>query len=181
MKISLTVLKPALASAKGRWQALSVKERKQLLIMVALVGFVGAWLTLTKPALDSLTYWEDELPRIRTQAKTLQLILADVEPPDIAGSTSRTQIQQLRLSLDYAGFAGTYLISQREGNLQVDFQQPADAEQLLAWLFTAKSYPGMAIQQLNLQRLDNKDAVDNASGLICAQVTMELVQTGKGL
>ncbi|PBK03617.1 hypothetical protein CNQ84_13650 [Pseudomonas abyssi] len=180
MKIPLTALQPAIANAKGRWQALSAKERKQILIMLVVVGAAVIWLTLVKPALDTLAHWEDELPRLRTQANTLQLVLADVGSPVIADSASQTPSQQLQASLDHAGFTGIYLINQREDKVQVDFQQPVDATQLMAWLFTISASPVMTVQQLSMQRSD-QDESHGLSGQVRAQVIMAMEQAGSGL
>lgn len=171
MKARLSALQPTLERMQGRWQALSAKERKQILAMVVVVGLAVVWLTLVKPALDTLAHWEDELPRLRTQAHTLESVLADVGAPAMASSATQTPAEQLRASLDYAGFADTYLIDQREGTLHIDFQQPTDAAQLLAWLLSTSASPGMTVQQLTLQRLD-EGGRHSPPGLVRAQVVM---------
>ena len=65
---------------------------------------------------------------------------------------------QLQASLDHAGFAGIYLINQREDKVQVDFQQPVDATQPMAWLFTISASPVMTVQQLSMQRSDQDES-----------------------
>ncbi|MEH6499580.1 MAG: type II secretion system protein GspM [Pseudoalteromonas distincta] len=179
MKARLNALQPALARMRGRWQALSAKERKQILAMVVVVGFAIIWLSLVKPALDTLAHWEEELPRLRTQANTLQMVLAEVGAPAMADSATQTPAEQLRASLNHAGFADTYLIDQRENTLHIDFQQPTDAAQLLAWLLSTSASPGMTVQQLTLQRLD-EGGLQSPPGLVRAQVVMATEQTGKG-
>lgn len=179
MKVQLNALRPTLERMVGRWQALSAKERKQILAMVVVVGFAIVWLSLVKPALDTLAHWEEELPRLRTQANTLQSVLADVGAPSMVSSAAQTPAEQLRASLDYAGFAETYLIDPREETLHIDFQQPTDAAQLLSWLLSTSASLGMTVQQLTLQRLEEGES-QSPPGLVRAQVVMATEQTGKG-
>mgnify|MGYP006399825729 FL=1 len=64
--------------------------------------------------------------------------------------------------------------------MQVDFQQPVDATQLMAWLFTISASPVMTVQQLSMQRSD-QDESHGLSGQVRAQVIMAMEQAGSGL
>jgi general secretion pathway protein M len=144
---------PVRARLAGHWQNLAPRERTQLLLMVAVLAGALLWLLFTRPALQTLRYWHDEMPRLRSQATALQAVLADVAPPATTGAqASRPAAERLSASLDQGGLAGTYSIHHTEAGWIVAVDHPTDATRLVAWLMRAPAELHLTIKQAVLER-----------------------------
>lgn len=149
-------LQPLRAQLQGRWKALTRRERGQVLAMLCVVTVAAVWLLGIKPALDTLRYWDGELPRLRSQAAALKDVLADVGGPAVvAGDAARDPAGRVRASLDAAGLAGAYRLSEAGAELQIEIERAADASRVAAWLLAAPGALGMTVNKAMLQRSED--------------------------
>ncbi|WP_447779895.1 type II secretion system protein GspM [Variovorax boronicumulans] len=172
-------LRPVLAQGQDRWRGLSRRERQQVVAMVIVVIVAAVWLLLAKPALDTLQHWGGELPRLRSQAAALKEVLADAGGPTAAPGDASLE-QRIRASLDAAGLVGTYRLREADAAWQIEFEGAVDVPRVMAWLLNAPARLGMAVQQVTLQRSEDR----GSSGLLDqvqarATVTVQR-QTGNG-
>lgn len=164
-------LQPSISQAVNRWHGLGPRERKQVLLMLGVLVAAVLWLLFTKPALDSLRYWDDEMPRLRSQAAALQDVLADVSTPlRVEDTSTQTVSERVGASLDQGGFAGTYQVRNSGPDLVVEFEQPVVSTQLVAWLMSAPAALGLSVKQVTLQRDHDKPA--GQTSRITATVTL---------
>lgn len=165
-------VQPVLARAQSRWRGLSRREHSQIALMAAVVVMAFVWLLLTKPALDTLQHWDNELPRLRSQAAALSDVLADVGSPAAAPSDSSLDpVGRIRASLDAGGLADGYQLRDTDSELEIEFESTTDTSRAMAWLLSAPAALGLTVQKVTLQRLE-----DSASAVqknhIRAKVTM---------
>jgi general secretion pathway protein M len=147
---------PILEQVQSRWRGLSQRERNQIAGMVAVVVMALVSLLLTKPALDTLGHWDNELPRLRSQAAALKDVLADVGRPAAAPSDSSLDTaSRVRASLDAGGLADGYQLREVDSALQIEFERSADASRVMAWLLSAPASLGMTVQKVTLQRFED--------------------------
>lgn len=153
-----TALQPTLLQVTARWHGLTSKERRQVLLMVAVVVVAIIWLLFTKPALDTLRHWDSELPRLRSQSAALHDVLAEVGGVQaISSAHEQPALERARNSLDQAGMTGIYRVVEDGGNLVVTFEQPVDAPRLVSWLINVP-VSGLTVQQASLERVGAHDA-----------------------
>jgi general secretion pathway protein M len=163
---------PILEQLESRWRGLSRRERNQIAGMIAVVVVALVWLLLTKPALDTLAHWGNELPRLRSQAAALKDVLADVGSPTPAPSDSSLDLaSRVRASLDAGGLAGGYQVREIDSALQIEFERSADASRVMAWLLGAPASLGMTVQKVTLQRLEESGS-DVQKNHVRAKATM---------
>ncbi|THF60461.1 type II secretion system protein GspM [Pseudothauera rhizosphaerae] len=163
-------LQPVHAQATSRWRGLAPRERKQILLMVAVLAGAAVWLLFTKPALDTLRYWGEEMPRLRSQAAALRDILADVGGvPSALGAQTGPPAARTSASLDQIGLAGTYRMREDGTTLIIGFEQPVDAARLTTWLLNAPAGLGLAVERATLQRIDGDEHGIKASVTLAAR------------
>lgn len=174
-------VQPLLVQAQDRWRNLSGRERKQIAAMVAVVAMAAVWLLLTKPALDTLQYWGNELPRLRSQAAALKDVLADAGGPGTAArGASGPPAARLRASLDAAGLAGGYQLREAGATWQIEFERTADVSRVMAWLLDAPASLGMAVRQVTLQRPDDGASSEPKNRLRASATVAVQEQPGNG-
>ncbi|UXH77429.1 type II secretion system protein GspM [Roseateles amylovorans] len=151
-------LKPLVDAAQDRWRALSPRERLQIVGMVVAVVATAVWLLWARPALASIRHWENELPRLRSQAAALKDILgADGQPAARPSAiTPQDRLQRLRASLDGAGLAGAYVLSDDGAAIHIEFDRAVDLSKGMAWLLAGPPTLQMKVAQFSLQRLDDR-------------------------
>lgn len=148
-------LQPAASRLGAQWRGLSERERRQVVLLVIVVVAAAAWLLLVKPALDALRHWDQELPRLRSQAAALQKVLAETgiqQASAPSGKGSDDAVSRVRASLDAAGLGGTYTLTQEASALRITFKS-VDARQLTHWLL-ALPPADLPITQATLARID---------------------------
>lgn len=164
-------VQPSVSQAVNRWHDLRSRERQQVLVMLGVLIAAVLWLLFTKPALDSLRYWADEMPRLRSQAVALQGVLADVgTPPPVEGMSTQPISERVRASLDQGGFAGTYQVRNSGSDLVVAIEQPVASTSLVSWLMNAPTALGLNVKQVTLQRDHDEPAGETSR--ITATVTL---------
>lgn len=154
-----TRLQPLLQHGRDRWHGLAARERLQLQCMAAVLLAALIWLLWVQPALHSLRYWGEALPRLRSQSVALQEVLAEVGGLQVAPG-NLPPAKRLAFSLDQAGLAGRYRLQSRGAELELTFTPAVDAVRLTTWLLHAPAALGLTVQQLTLERLENTEAAD---------------------
>ena len=143
----------------AHWHRLTPGERLQLKLLVTVLAAALIWLLGTRPALHSLRYWNEELPRLRSQSAALQEVLAEVGSPQAAQAPPlSTAIHRIALSLDQAGLAGSYRLQQSGTELCLFFTPTVDAYRLGAWLLHAPATLGLTVQHATLERGANSES-----------------------
>lgn len=164
---------------QGRWRALSDRERVQVVAMLVLVVGAAVWLLVAKPALASIRHWQEELPKLRSQAATLQEVLAEAGVVRVSLDTSpRDRTRQVVESLAAAGLAGRYRLAAPrtdagataraaraadgadadatsnavERPIEIEFLPTADTTQALSWLMQAPPGLRLAVERLTIER-----------------------------
>ncbi|MFT4173112.1 MAG: type II secretion system protein GspM [Rhodocyclaceae bacterium] len=169
-------LHPLLAHTADRWRSLTPRERGQVLLMIAVLCAALLWLVFTQPALRTLRHWQEETPRLRSQATALRRVLADVMPPhSVAEAPARPVVERLAASLDAGGLTGAYRIRPAGADWVVAFEQPVDAARLAAWLMNAPTTLDLTIRQATLQRA-HSDTPTRQDGRVTATLTFSTPQ-----
>ncbi|QXH49349.1 type II secretion system protein M [Pseudomonas fakonensis] len=132
--------------ARQRWQALAPRERRAVALAAALLGTLLCWQVLIAPALAAIEHWNQELPKLRSQAQALDALLAQRQAPP-AGELG----EALQQSLAQAGLQAHSRLSAEGGGWQLDWQQ-VPAEAAMAWLQREPPRLGLAVGRLALAR-----------------------------
>lgn len=145
------------------WRGLSLRERRAVALTALLLGSTLWWLGLIQPALSRIAHWEVETPKLRSQAQTLDGLLAQAPSPP----ASAQQEPALRQSLEHAGLAGHYQLQAVAGGWQLGFEQ-APAEAATGWLLQAPAQLGLTVVHSRLQRdpLAEPSATASFSGIV---------------
>lgn len=174
-------LQPILAQARSRWHGLSQRERKQLVWMVAVVIAALIWLLLVQPPLTTIRHWNNELPRLRSQAAALTEVLSDTAHPVMAtGDSSRKPAERVRISLDAAGLTGTYALREVGPALQIAFERSTDVSLVMDWLLNAPASLDMAVQQVTLERSEDSGSPVQKSHVRAKVTVVANRQPGNG-
>lgn len=169
---ALRGVKPSLHKAARYWQGLTARERKQVLLMSAILAGALAWLFFTRPALKTLNHWQQELPRLRSQQAALQTVLAEVG--GASPSASGTPQARLAQSLSAAGLSCKLHAEGQTIMLACD--QPVEATTLINGLLTAPALSGMRVTQATIARVK----AEGARTRVTASVMLAEQQQGKG-
>lgn len=173
--------KPSLAQYRARWQHLSARAQvawqglsprdKRLAtgMALALTGLL-TWLLLVQPALDKISYWQAETPKLRSQAEALEVLLREVARPPVGDNLE----QSLRQSLDSAGLGGHYQLQAPDAEtpawrLSLS-DAPADAA--LSWLLANAGQFSLEVVEVRLQRA-GEALPDNTAGTLSGTVRMD--------
>lgn len=166
---------PPLRKLGQYWRGLTARERLQVLMMAAILAAALLWLLFTRPALHSLSHWQQELPRLRAQHAALQTVLAEVGGASAMRDRAAPIQQRLEESLRAAGLGG-YELHAQQADWQVSFTQPVAAQALVSWLLSAPASLGMAVQQARIDRV----SAGEQSTRVIASVTLAGQQQRKG-
>jgi len=174
-------LQSVLAQARSRWRGLPQRERKQLVWMVAVVIAAFIWLLFIQPPLATIQHWNNELPRLRSQAAALTEVLSDTAHPVMAsGDSSRKPAERVRISLDAAGLTGTYALREVGPALQIEFTHATDISPVMDWLLGAPASLEMAVQQVTLERSEDSGSPVQKSQVRATVTVMANRQPGNG-
>ncbi|WP_338807614.1 type II secretion system protein GspM [Pseudomonas chlororaphis] len=162
------------AQARRYWNGLALREQRLLAGAAAVLGGLLVWLVLIEPALKKIDYWQAEIPKLRSQAEALELVLHQAGGPR-GGETGQSLEQSLRQTLDAAGLQGLYqLQAAGEGESQawhLSFQEaPADA--VVGWLLGNPRQFSLEVMEARLQRAGPAD-IDGTAGKLSGTVRMD--------
>ncbi|NMX56682.1 type II secretion system protein GspM [Pseudomonas sp. WS 5146] len=147
------------------WTGLAVRERRMLAGAGLILASLLTWLVLVQPALKKIDYWQVEIPKLRSQAEALQVLLQGVAAPRQADDSA------LRQALDGAGLQGHYqLQALAPGGWQLTFEN-APADRVVDWLLGNPRSFSLEVSEARLQRA--QDAVDNSAGTVSGTVRMD--------
>ncbi|TKJ75269.1 general secretion pathway protein GspM [Pseudomonas sp. CFBP13508] len=159
---------------QARWQPLALREKRMVAGMALVLVGLLIWLTLVKPPLARITFWQSETPKLRAQTEALEVLLRSVNLRPQGQSVG----QSLEQSLQAAGLAGHYQLQAAEGDawqLNVD-SAPADA--LLDWLLSQPSQLSLQVVEAQLRRA-NETSTDVTAGTLSGTVRMDQAQGAK--
>ncbi|MDH0300864.1 MULTISPECIES: type II secretion system protein GspM [unclassified Pseudomonas] len=139
-------IKANLGAARQRWRALAPRERRAVGAAGALLAVLFGWQVLIAPALARIEHWQAETPRLRSQAQTLDTLLA----PRLAARPTDLD-EALQRSLDDAGLQAHSRL-RVEGEARWLSWQQAPAEAAMAWLQRVPPRLGLSIGRLDLRR-----------------------------
>lgn len=151
-----------LAELRSRWQRLAPRERRVSSIAAVLLPGLLIWLALIEPALQRIEHWQQELPRLQSQARTLEQLLYDGNGPRQVGAESAEAL--LRKGLDAGGLAERYEL-QGEGRQWRLKLHAAPAPAVMDWLLGIASRLPLQVRQVQL-RGDGQDTDDRLSGVV---------------
>ncbi|WP_351061474.1 type II secretion system protein GspM, partial [Psychrobacter sp. TB20-MNA-CIBAN-0197] len=63
---------------QARWQPLALREKRMVVGMALVLVGLLIWLTLVKPPLARITFWQNETPKLRAQTEALEVLLRSV-------------------------------------------------------------------------------------------------------
>ncbi|OLF54039.1 type II secretion system protein GspM [Pseudomonas chlororaphis] len=163
-----------LAQARLYWNGLALREQRLLSGAAVVLGGLLVWLLLIEPALKKIDYWQAEIPKLRSQAEALEVLLHEAGGPR-GGDTGQDLEQSLRQTLDAAGLQGVYqLQASGEGDAaawHLSFQEaPADA--VVGWLLGNPRQFSLEVMEARLQRAGPAD-IDGTAGKLSGTVRMD--------
>lgn len=186
MKLTSRLHSPALArwtrTLQRQWLALSIKERRQMLVLAFLMAATLIWLLAVRPALQTRQYWQQELPRLHRQAAELeQMLRPQGQPPGATSLTARPWAELLQESLGQAGLSAH--IRMDEPDIHLDFSAATSASALIDWLVPACERLGLSVQHVRMERLDttdrpaqDPDSIDPLDAPVTALVQLQIRQ-----
>ncbi len=156
MKLTSRLHSPALArwmrTLQSQWLALSIKERRQIIVLAFLVSVTLIWLLAVRPALQARQHWQQELPRLHRQAAELeQLLQRRGQSPATAPPAARPWAALLQDSLEHAGLNAHIRVV--DPDIHLDFAAATSASDLIGWLVPASERLGLSVQHVRMERL----------------------------
>ncbi|NMG64157.1 hypothetical protein GPA19_04235 [Azoarcus indigens] len=165
------------ARLRGAWQALASRERMQLTLGLAALALGLGWLLGIRPALASLSYWEAELPKLRSQAQALEMVLDGAGAVAASTETGLALADRVGATLDRAGFAGSYRFidgAQADG-VQFELSIGVSAARFMPWLLDAPAALGLEIAGLALR----SGEAGGGQGVVLGTVSLRPARTAK--
>jgi general secretion pathway protein M len=161
-----------------RWRALSARDRMAVGGAALVMTFALLWLGFAKPALDNVTRWQRDLPKLRAQSAELDQILSGVPTaqPAAGASASGAPSEPPQASLDRVGLQGRYRIDLMVTDAppttgkappakawRIEFTEPVPAAKLFPWLLAVSARTDLELTGAVLDRTDSASA-DPAAG-----------------
>ncbi|HEX7868282.1 MAG TPA: type II secretion system protein GspM [Variovorax sp.] len=173
-----------------RWRALPSRDRFAVGAAALLVVLAFLWLALTRPALDAVARWQQELPKLRAQSAELDRLLAGV-PSARGGGTGPSESPQA--GLDRAGLKGLYQLQVVVADAppaagsappakawRIEFDKPVAAALVFPWLMAVSARSDIEIVGAVLDRVDGATATPaDPQGLVHGVVDLQSTQLYK--
>ncbi|UVH57826.1 type II secretion system protein M [Variovorax paradoxus] len=186
----LRPLQQSMREGMARWRALSARDRLAVGIAALLVTLAFLWLVLTRPALDTVARWQQELPKMRAQSTELDRLLAGV-PAARGGGAGPSESPQA--GLDRAGMQGLYRIQVVVADApasagstppvkawRIEFAEPAPADKVFSWLLAVSARSDIEVTGAVLDRADSAaEAAPGPQGLVRGVVDLQSTQLYK--
>ncbi|WP_194791603.1 type II secretion system protein GspM [Pseudomonas sp. UFMG81] len=149
------------AQGQAAWRALAGRERRALGLVTAVLASTLLWLAFIEPPLARIAQWQAETPKLRSQARALDELLAQVP----RAAAPEHNAAALRRSLEQAGLQAHGQLQEAADGWQLTWRQ-APAEAALAWMLQAPTAQGLTIAEAQLRRdpLATPDAPATFSG-----------------
>lgn len=154
-----------LHDATARWQALPARDRLAVGAAVVAMALLLSWLVFARPALDSVTRWQRELPRLRAQSAELDRLLSDVPAARAPATASASEAPQA--GLDRAGLQGLYRIDTLVADAppgagkpppakawRIEFSEPVPATRVFPWLLDVAARADLEVTGIAIDRAD---------------------------
>ncbi|MCE1117224.1 MULTISPECIES: type II secretion system protein GspM [Pseudomonas] len=149
------------AQGLGAWRALAPRERRALGLVAAVLAVTLLWLLFIEPPLVRIAHWQAETSKLRSQARALDELLAQV-PRAVTASEGPLALQQ---SLEHAQLHTYVQLQQVPDGWQLTWHQ-APADTALAWMLQGPARQGLSVAEAQLQRdpLSSPEAPATLSG-----------------
>jgi general secretion pathway protein M len=172
-------LRDAIAPLRTYWRGLAKREQRMLLAGGLAVALVTTWWVLVEPALKSIAYWQEELPRLRSQATALDGVLKERQVAVAAPAMP----DAIRRSLDASGLAGHYELASSRGQAgspmawELKFSQ-APAGALVGWLLAEPPRLAAALAEVELARAGTSNN-DGQGAVLSGRVRLGMAPAGE--
>ncbi|MET3179215.1 UNVERIFIED_ORG: type II secretory pathway component PulM [Variovorax guangxiensis] len=181
----LEPLQRGMQEGATRWRALPSRDRLAIGAAALLVVLAFLWLALTKPALDAVARWQQELPKLRAQSAELDRLLVGVRGSGAAGPSESPQA-----GLDRAGLQGFYRLQVVVSDApaatgsappakawRIEFDKPVEAALVFPWLTAVSARSDIEIIGAALDRTDGAAAATGSpQGLVRGVVDLQSTQ-----
>lgn len=181
----LEPLQRGMQEGATRWRALPSRDRLAIGAAALLVVLAFLWLALTKPALDAVARWQQELPKLRAQSAELDRLLVGVRGSGAAGPSESPQA-----GLDRAGLQGLYRLQVVVSDApaatgsappakawRIEFDKPVEAALVFPWLTAVSARSDIEIIGAALDRADGAAAATGSpQGLVRGVVDLQSTQ-----
>lgn len=181
----LEPLQRGMQEGAARWRALPSRDRLAIGAAALLVVLAFLWLALTKPALDAVARWQQELPKLRAQSAELDRLLVGVRGSGVSGPSESPQA-----GLDRAGLQGGYQLQvvvsdapAASGSAppakawRIEFDKPVEAALVFPWLTAVSARSDIEIIGAALDRADGAAAATGSpQGLVRGVVDLQSTQ-----
>jgi general secretion pathway protein M len=151
---------------RGRWQALTMRDRRMLLLGLSACLLYGLWQWGVGPALQAAAHSRQALLASRSEARALDALLhahAETVPPP-AGKREAALRRSLLATLPGAEWR---LHARADDRWELHVQQ-APAAGLSAWVLQVPQRLGLHVIALDLQRHRRARAIDLAGTVVLA-------------
>lgn len=184
----LNPLRQSVREGALRWRALSARDRLAVGIATVLVTLTFLWLVLTRPALDTVARWQNELPKLQAQSAELDRLLADVPVVRGVGPSESPQV-----GLDRSGLQGRYRLQVVAADAptsagsappakawRIEFAGAVPADKVLSWLLVVSARSDIEVTGTVLDRADSAaEARTGPQGLVRGVVDLQATQLYK--
>ncbi|RTQ34876.1 hypothetical protein EJP69_10770 [Variovorax gossypii] len=184
----LEPLQRGMQEGATRWRALPSRDRLAIGAAALLVALAFLWLVLTKPALDAVARWQQELPKLRAQSAELDRLLVGV--PGARGGSAAGPSESPQAGLDRAGLQGLYRLQVVVSDApaaagsaspakawRIEFDKPVEAALVFPWLTAVSARSDIEIIGAALDRADGAAAATGSpQGLVRGVVDLQSTQ-----
>jgi type II secretory pathway component PulM len=187
------------AESATRWRTLSARDRLAMGVAVLVMTLAVLWLAFTRPALESVTQWRRDLPKLRAQSAELDQLLSGVPVAQSPSGATGAQFsaaglgEALQAALDRAGLQGLYRFQELVSDApsvagkappakawRIEFAEPVPAGGVFSWLVEVAARGDVEITSAVLDRTDSAaDAGAGPQGRVRGRVDLQSRQLNK--